>query len=174
MLLAHVGVAVFIIGVTLVTAYEAKHEAVMKPNDQASVAGYGFTFLGTREVKGPNYSAVEATITVRPPRGAEFTLKPQRRVYAATRQAMTEADIDSGVTRDVLVNISEQDAAGGFLVAMHVKPFVDWIWLGCVLMALGGVLAISDRRYRLLRQRGVNTVGSAALTGTPGVAEGAS
>jgi cytochrome c-type biogenesis protein CcmF len=153
MLMAHVGVAIFTIGVTMVMSYEQKAEAVMKPGSTATAAGYTFSFEGTREVQGPNYRALEASIKVTPPRGDAFTLKPQRRFYPATEQTMTEAAIDSGFTRDVLVNIREQDATGGWLVAMFVKPFIDWIWAGCVLMALGGLLAICDKRYRLPRRR---------------------
>jgi cytochrome c-type biogenesis protein CcmF len=153
MILAHLGIAIATIGITMVSSYEQKVETVMRPNQAATVAGYGFVFEGTREFDGVNYRAIEASIRVTPPSGEPFVLKPQRRFYPATEQTMTEAAIDSGFFRDVLVNISEQDAGGGWLVAMFVKPFIDWIWAGCVLMAFGGLLAVVDRRYRIARQK---------------------
>jgi cytochrome c-type biogenesis protein CcmF len=156
MLLAHLGVAVFIAGVTLVKGYESDQDAKMQAGDTVELAGYAFRLEGVARVAGPNYTAAQAKIAVTRNGKPVTVMYPERRVYAVQEQVMTEAAIDPGVTRDLYVSLGDPlDAKGTWLVKVQHKPFVDWIWIGCLLMALGGVLAASDRRYRFaIRERG--------------------
>ena len=150
MTLAHIGVAVFIFGVTIVKGYETERDLRMEPGDKVALGGYEFTFKGTKELPGPNYASMQAEFEVR--RGGSptviRTMLPEKRVYHASGQTMTEADIDVGLTRDLYVSLGEPVGDGAWGVRVYHKPFVDWIWGGCFLMALGGFLALSDRRYR--------------------------
>jgi cytochrome c-type biogenesis protein CcmF len=147
--LAHLGVAVFIIGVTLVTGYEERKDVRMNVGDTATVGGYVFRFKGEQDIAGPNYQAARAEVEVSRNGEALRRMFPEKRFYNASQQAMTEADIDTGVFRDLYVSLGEPVSGGAWSVSIFYKPFVDWIWGGAVLMALGGVLAVSDRRYRV-------------------------
>jgi cytochrome c-type biogenesis protein CcmF len=149
MLLAHCGVAVFIIGVTLVKGYESEQDLRMEPGDTVTMSGYTFRFDSVDEALGPNYLARRATLTVTRDGQPVATLHPEKRVYVAGGMPMTEAAIDPGFTRDLYVSLGEPVSEKAWSVRVHLKPFVDWIWGGCVLMALGGLLAVCDRRYRL-------------------------
>ena len=156
MQLAHFGVAIFIIGVTLVKGYETERDVRMDIGSTLSVNQYVFTFRGAAPQAGPNYQAWVGTVEVSKNDKLIATLHPEKRTYPSTGMAMTEAAIDTGLTRDLYVALGEPLASGAWSVRVYHKPFVDWIWGGCVLMALGGLLAISDRRYRL-HQRSVQT-----------------
>ncbi|MEP7281952.1 MAG: cytochrome c-type biogenesis CcmF C-terminal domain-containing protein, partial [Rubrivivax sp.] len=154
MLLAHLGVAVFIVGVTLVGGYESEQDLRMDIGSTAHAGGYDFTLVGLRDVQGPNYSAVQATMTVSRNGRVVRTLYPEKRLYTVTRTPMSEVAIERGVTRDLYVSMGEPlDDGRAWSVRLYVKPFVNWIWGGCVLMALGGLLAVADRRYRLASRR---------------------
>ena len=151
MTLAHLGVAVFIIGVTLVKGYESERDLRMAPGEEVTIGGYVFRFEGTAEVPGPNYVSTEGSFAVRKVGSSEVVrrMHPEKRNYSASGQVMTEADIDTGFTRDLYVSLGEPVGDGAWGVRVYHKPFIDWIWGGCFIMALGGFLAISDRRYRL-------------------------
>jgi cytochrome c-type biogenesis protein CcmF len=149
MLLAHVGIAVFVIGVTLVKAYEAEKDVRMAPGDTVSLGGYVFRLDEVGDAKGPNYLAARATMTVTRDGRAVATLRPERRVYRVQESPMTEASILYGLFRHLYVALSEPVDGNAWIVRVHYKPFISWIWLGCILMALGGLLAASDRRYRV-------------------------
>jgi len=149
MVLAHVGIAVFVVGVTLVNGYEAEQDANMRPGDRVTLNGYEFRLDSVAPADGPNYRAARATVTVTRGGEAVAVLRPERRTYAVQEQTMTEAAIDVGFTRDLYVSLGDPLQGGAWLVKVQVKPFIDWIWGGCVLMALGGLLAASDRRYRV-------------------------
>ncbi|MFN5881188.1 MAG: cytochrome c-type biogenesis CcmF C-terminal domain-containing protein, partial [Burkholderiales bacterium] len=114
------------------------------------------------EVQGPNYRAVRARIEVQPASGSGFVLEPEKRFYPVTQSVMTEAAIDSGLTRDVYVSLGEQLPDGRWTVKAWVKPFIDWIWAGCFLMALGGFLTMADRRYRATRVAATQPAGGPA------------
>jgi cytochrome c-type biogenesis protein CcmF len=148
MLLAHVGVAVFVVGVTLVKSYEAEKDARMAPGDTVELGGYAYRLEGVSEAKGPNYLAARATITVTRNGRPVTTLHPERRIYRVQESPMTEASIDSGLFRDLYVALAEPVGPNAWIVRVHYKPFVTWIWGGCLLMALGGLFAATDRRYR--------------------------
>jgi cytochrome c-type biogenesis protein CcmF len=149
MLLAHVGIAVFVSGVTLVKTYEAEKDVRMTPGDTMELGGYVFRFEGVKEVKGPNYIAARAAIPVMREGRTVATLYPERRVYRVQESPMTEAAIDYGAFRHLYVALSESVGPDAWIVRVHYKPFVGWIWGGCLLMALGGLLAATDRRYRV-------------------------
>jgi cytochrome c-type biogenesis protein CcmF len=149
MSLAHVGVAVFIFGVTLVKGFETERDLRMAPGERVALGGYEFVFKGAKEVPGPNYAAMQGEFEIRRVgSSSSFTLRPEKRLYQVSGQTMTEAAIDPGLVRDIYVSLGEPVGDGAWGVRVYHKPFVDWIWGGCLLMALGGLLAISDRRYR--------------------------
>jgi cytochrome c-type biogenesis protein CcmF len=149
MVIAHIGVAVFVAGVTLVKSYESDRDANMRPGDAVELAGYRFRLDGVSDVKGPNYVAARAKISVTRADRPVTVLYPEKRLYTVQRQAMTEAAIAPGLTRDLYVSLGDQLDGGAWLVKVQHKPFVDWIWSGCIIMALGGLLAATDRRYRV-------------------------
>ncbi len=149
MVVAHLGVAVFVVGVTLVKTYESDQDAKMRPGDTVDLAGYRFRMDDVRDVKGPNYVAAQATISVTRDGRPVTVMRPEKRLYTVQRMPMTEAAISPGPTRDLYVSLGDQLEGGTWLVKVQHKPFVDWIWGGCVIMALGGLLAASDRRYRV-------------------------
>jgi len=149
MLVAHCGIAVFIVGVTMVKGFETESDVRMNVGETATIGGYTFRFDGTADVVGPNYTAARGTFHVSRDSRETTVLYPEKRRYVAQNQVMTEAAIDPGLLRDLYVSLGEPLDDGAWSVRLYHKPFVDWIWGGCFIMALGGVLAISDRRYRL-------------------------
>jgi cytochrome c-type biogenesis protein CcmF len=153
MLLAHLGVGVFIVGVTVVKGYETERDLRMDVGDSVTVGRYTFRFDGVRERTGPNFRAARGTFTVT--RDGKFVenLYPEKRVYNAQQMPMTEAAIDTGLFGDLYVSLGEAVEGGAWSVRVYSKPFVTWIWGGCFLMALGGMLAMSDRRYRVTVRR---------------------
>ena len=151
MQLAHAGVGVFIIGVTLVGSLQVEQDLQLGPGDVAEVGPYRVQMRSLRMVEGPNYRAAQAELMLT--RGAEpvAVLRPEKRVYNSSEMPMTEAGIASGWWRDLYVSLAEPlDTPRGraWIVRVAIKPYVNWIWGGCLLMALGGLLAASDRRYR--------------------------
>lgn len=153
MMVAHLGVAAFIVGVTMVKTYEVERDVKMNVGDTTEVDGYVFTFRGVREVQGPNYVAAQGQIEVSRDGRTLLQMRPEKRVYRVQQNPMTEADIDSGLTRDLYVSLGEPvQGSGAWIVRIYLKPFVDWIWGGCLMMALGGLLAATDRRYRSVRR----------------------
>ena len=165
MLLAHLGVAVFIAGVTLVKGYEIERDVRLDVGESIEVAGDTYTFRGVAPARGPNYDATVATIDVSRDGRMVATLHPQKRAYRASGQVMTEADIQTRVVGDRYVSlgepVTERGTTGAWGVRIYVKPFVDWIWIGCVLMALGGFIAVSDRRYRIAVRQKVGSLAAA-------------
>jgi cytochrome c-type biogenesis protein CcmF len=153
MVLAHLGLAVFVAGVTLVRGYESSKDVKMRRGDSVTLAGNVFTMQALEEANGPNYAATRATITVTRAGAPVATLRPEKRVYNASGMAMTEAAIDWGLTRDLYVSMAEPLDHDTWIVRVQHKPFIGWIWLGCAAMAAGGLLAATDRRYRLAVRR---------------------
>jgi cytochrome c-type biogenesis protein CcmF len=148
MQLAHVGVAVFIAGVTVVTGYQTEKDVLMAVGDTVNVAGYDFKFRGVTGSAGPNYVAGRAEVAVGR-NGRVFSLMyPEKRVYRASNNPMTETAIDAGLFRDLYLALGEPAGkSGAWSMRIHYKPLVEWIWGGALLMALGGALAITDRRH---------------------------
>jgi len=152
MQLAHLGIAVFIIGVTMVKGYETERDVRMDVGDTVTAGSYVFRFDGVSQQPGPNYIANQGHFTVKDNNGKLVTeLFPEKREYNASGMPMTEASIKTGLFGDLYVSLGEPipDSNGAWAVRVYIKPFVDWIWGGCLMMALGGILAISDRRYRI-------------------------
>jgi cytochrome c-type biogenesis protein CcmF len=152
MLLAHAGMAVLITGVTLVKGYEVEKDVRMQAGDTVEVGGYTFRLDGFVQVPGPNYEATRGLVTVLKNGKRVRTMFPEKRLYHVQQMPMTEAAIDAGFTRDLYVSLGEPVGNDAWVVRIYHKPFVNWIWGGAFLMALGGILAITDRRYRLARQ----------------------
>jgi cytochrome c-type biogenesis protein CcmF len=153
MQLAHFGLAAFVVGVAMVSTYEEERDVRMEPGETVSVGGYTFKFLGVHETRGPNYTADTGTFELLQDGKLLRLLHPQKRDYDTSQMPMTEAAIDAGFTRDVYVSLAEplspDKETGPWAVRVYFKPFVDWIWGGCLMMALGGLLAAADRRYRI-------------------------
>jgi cytochrome c-type biogenesis protein CcmF len=166
MMVAHLGVAVFIFGVTIVKTHEVERDVKMKPGDYTTIGNLRFTLREFKDVQGPNYQAVRGLVDVTDvSRGDRLVarMQPEKRVYRVQTMPMTEAAIRTGLLRDLYVSLGEPVEGGAWIVRLYVKPFVDWIWGGCVLMALGGLLAATDRRYRQKKtaQEPANTAATA-------------
>jgi cytochrome c-type biogenesis protein CcmF len=161
MTVAHLGIAVFITGVTLVKGYETERDVRMAVGDTVTVGGYTFRFAGVRDAAGPNYRAVRGAVDVSRDGRPVRTLRPEKRIYNAQEMPMTEAAIASGVLGDLYVSLGDPVGDGAWTLRVYHKPFVTWIWGGCLLMALGGLLALSDRRYRVRAAREDTVAGAA-------------
>jgi len=151
MLLAHFGIGIFIAGVTLVKGYETAGDARLDIGQSIETGGYTFRFDGTKPVEGPNYRALRANMVVSREGHVVAVMHPEKRFFPVQKTTMTEAAVDRGVFRDLYVALGDaaENSNTAWTVRVQIKPFVDWIWAGCLLMAFGGVLAASDRRYRL-------------------------
>ncbi len=165
MMVAHLGVAAFVFGVTMVRSYEVERDVKMNIGDSTEAYGYTFTFKGVRDVAGPNYNAVRGTVEVTRDGRKVAAMLPEKRVYRVQSNPMTEAAINTGLTRDLYVSLGEPvDDGRAWIVRVYVKPFIDWVWGGCLMMAFGGLLAVTDRRYRVkaTQQATGDAVGAAA------------
>ncbi|RFU49015.1 heme lyase CcmF/NrfE family subunit [Paraburkholderia sp. DHOC27] len=173
MWLAHAGIGVFIVGVTLVKGYESERDAPLRVGESMDVGAYRFRFDGVRDVMGPNYRATRASVEVSRDGARVTTLYPEKRLFLVEKTPMTEAAIDHGLWRDLYVAMGEPIGGGAWTLRVQIKPFVRWIWAGCLLMAAGALLAASDRRYRVLQRRHVLRVSQVAqisrITGASGV-----
>jgi cytochrome c-type biogenesis protein CcmF len=152
MLCAHWGVAVFIVGVTLVNGYEIEKDVKMSVGNTVTIGSYTIRLDALKEMEGPNYTGVEGSMAILVDGEEVDRMFPQKRLYTVQQMAMTEAAIDTGFTRDLYISLGEPLSDGSWVVRVYLKPFVDWIWGGAFLMALGGILAVSDRRYRKASQ----------------------
>jgi cytochrome c-type biogenesis protein CcmF len=166
MYLAHFGVGVFVLGATLVSAYTVETDVPGRPGDRFSLGGYDVVFRDVHHVDGPNFVADEGEFELRKGGDLVTVLHSQQRLYRVQQSALTEAAIDSRFTRDVFVALGEPLGDGAWSLRLQVKPFIRFLWLGAILMALGGLIAITDRRYRLpVRDRATET-GAAPARGT--------
>ncbi len=161
---AHLGVAVTIVGITLVSAYGVDKHLRMAPGDAVELAGYEFRFDASRDATGPNYAGTEAQFTVRRNGRQVAIITAQKRHYAVRNATMTEAGIDAGLTRDLYVALGEPLDGGAWSVRVSVKPFVRWLWLGAILMGSGGIIAVCDRRFRRVISRATRGSKDAAAT----------
>ena len=156
MLLAHLGIGVFILGVTLVKGYESEQDLRMEKNDVAKIGNLEFKFNGAKEITGPNYTSSQGTFTVTSNGKPVAVLQPEKRFYPVQGSMMTEADISPGVIKDLYVSLGEPLENGAWSVRIYIKPFVQWIWAGAILMALGGFCALADKRYRIRNKKVAN------------------
>jgi len=148
MAFAHTGIAVAIVGVTLVSNYQSEIDVKMGLHERVKLSGYELQFNGIKPVVGPNYRADQGQIAVYKDNQLVTVLKPERRTYRVGSMGMTEAGIDPGLFRDIYVALGDPMGNGAWAIRAHVKPFVRWIWLGGLFMAFGGLLTILDKRYR--------------------------
>ncbi len=164
--LAHIGVAVFVVGVTMVSSFQDEKDVKLAPGESVDVAGYHFVFNGVKQVNGPNYVAAQGDFDLTVDGTFQRKMNPEKRNYHSSAMPMTEAAIDAGFLRDVYVSLGEPidrtKPEGEWAVRVYYKPFVDWIWGGCVLMSIGGLLAMLDRRYRLARRSDKATASAGA------------
>jgi cytochrome c-type biogenesis protein CcmF len=152
MLLGHLGMAVFVIGITLTSLYTVEKDLRMAPGDTYTVEGYEFTFHGVRDFNVDNYVATRGGFSVRSESSDyQAEMFPEKRIYPVQTSPMTEAAIDAKLSRDLFIALGEPlDQEGAWAVRIYYKPFIRWIWLGAIIMAIGGLFAASDRRYRRL------------------------
>ena len=151
MCLAHIGFAITIIGLVVTSNYSTDLHIRMKPGATVDIAGYTFALAEIRTVPGPNYQATEALFQVSQGGKSVTELRTQKRIYSVSGMPMTEAGISPGLTRDLYVSLGEPLGDGDWSVRLYYKPFVRWLWLGALFMACGGLLAVTDRRYRQVR-----------------------
>ncbi|MEH6414549.1 heme lyase CcmF/NrfE family subunit [Pseudomonas sp. CGJS7] len=148
MTLAHLGVAVFLIGALLVEGLSVQREVALAPGKSLDLGRYSFRFDHVKHSIGPNYESDYGTVTVFDGDEVLTVLHPEKRAYVSGGQVLTEAAISRGITRDLYVALGEPLGDGAWAVRVHIKPFVRWIWLGALLMMLGGFVAATDRRFR--------------------------
>ncbi len=169
MVLAHIGVAVVVIGITLVSGYEIEKDVRMDVGDTLTMGNYEFKFEGVENIEGPNYRASRGLIQVSEDGQVLTMLHPEKRIYNVQTMPMTEAAIDSGVFRDLYVSLGDSLGGTAWAVRVYYKPFIGWLWMGCFLMGLGGFLAVSDRRYRLVQRRNKKKIATPEVDVTDGV-----
>jgi len=148
MFAAHLGVGLFIVGATVTSGFDAEREVPMRIGESAEIEGYEFELLDLRTIEGPNFTAEEGEFELRRDGELVATLRPQDRVYRVRTAQMTEAAIDGNLFRDVFVSLGADLGAGSWSVKLHYKPMIRFVWIGCAVMAFGGLLAATDRRYR--------------------------
>ncbi len=148
MCLAHLGVGVFILGATMVSAYTVETDVSARTGDRFEVGGYEILFRSVRPVEGPNFSAEEGEFELRKDGEIVTVLASQQRVYRVQQTPMTEAAIDTRIGRDVFVALGEPLGDNAWSVRIQVKPLIRFLWLGTLLMVFGGLFTITDRRYR--------------------------
>jgi cytochrome c-type biogenesis protein CcmF len=149
MCVAHLGMGLFVLGVTVVSAFGIESDRAMRVGETLEVGGYAFEMQDLRNVEGPNYSAIEAVVEIR--KDGEFvgTVRPQKRQYLVQKSWMTEAGIFATWNKDLFVALGDQLGSGSWSVRIQYKPLIRFIWFGALVMALGGLIAVSDRRYRM-------------------------
>ena len=161
--LAHIGLAVCAVGVVLTSHQSAERDLRLAPGESLELGGYRFVFEGAVHHEGPNFTSDKGTIRVLDGDRQIAVLHPEKRLYTVQQMPMTEAGIDAGFTRDLYVALGEPLGDGAWAVRVHIKPFVRWIWLGALMMGLGGTLAAADRRYRVkVKTRVRDALGMAA------------
>jgi len=155
MLFAHIGLGVMVVGIAMTSFYSIERDVRLEPGQSVVLDHYEFYFDKVEAVQGDNYDADRGRVVVKRQGQQVALLHPEKRTYWANQNKMTEAAIDPGLFRDLYVALGEplDDDKHAWAVRVYVKPFVRWIWGGALLMAIGGLLAISDRRYRLVEKR---------------------
>ena len=149
MTMAHLGIGVFVIGVTFTSIYSIEKDLRMAPGETYKISDYVFRFDGVEKSNGPNYTADTGKITVLEQQQIVASLSPEKRVYLIQQMPMTEASIDAGVTRDLYVALGEPLEDGkSWAVRLYYKPYIRWIWFGGLIMVIGGLLSATDKRYR--------------------------
>jgi cytochrome c-type biogenesis protein CcmF len=167
MVVAHAGVGIFVIGVTLVKGTETADDVSLRVGGSARAGHYTFTFEGLEKFRASNYAGARATFAVTRGGARVATLYPEKRYYTVQQMPTTEAAIDRGFARDLYVSLGELTKDGTWIVRIQHKPFMGWIWAGCLVIAAGGLLAAVDRRYRVRRVPVPDTVRAAPAIPVP-------
>lgn len=157
MQIAHFGFAVILLGAGLTSIYSIEKSVLLSPGQTVELGNYEFLFEGTEHLSGPNFEAERATFQVLSKGAFVRELHPEKRVYTASRTPSTEMAIDAGFTRDLFITLGEERDSGAWSMSLYIKPFVRWVWLGAILMALGAIVAVTDKRYRRLRAKTLAT-----------------
>ena len=147
--LAHFGLAVTVAGVTGAGLWQVESIQIMRPGDKVDVSGYEFTFEGAENVRGPNYGAERGTFTVRDDGQVVAELSGERRRYFVSGDETTEAGIHTTAMYDLYAVLGEPNGKGGWTTRLYYKPLVPWLWLGSIIMVLGGIVSLTDRRLRI-------------------------
>src|SRR5947208_11859590 len=163
MQLAHVGVAVFISGITVVACYQNEKYVKMNIGDTVSVGGYEFRLNNLGQVPGPNYQAVRADIEVTKNGAFVALMHPEKRSFTASQNVTSETAIDRSIFRDLYLALGDEVDGGAWTVRVYHKPLVNWIWGGALLMAIGGAFAITDPRYALAARDSTQPAGKAKI-----------
>ncbi|MCB1670547.1 MAG: heme lyase CcmF/NrfE family subunit, partial [Pseudomonadales bacterium] len=154
MQLAHFGLAVMIVGVCLTANFSMEKSVLLAAGQSIDLGNYDFQFNGTRPITGPNYIGDEATIVVNHNGKFMRELHPEKRIYVASNSPSTEMAIDAGLFRDLFVTLGEgRNGGAAWSMTLYIKPFIRWVWMGAILMGIGGITAALDKRYRKLRAR---------------------
>jgi cytochrome c-type biogenesis protein CcmF len=151
MQLAHFGLGLFVLGVTVTSSFSIETDQRIVPGETVEVAGYTIQFGAPYQVQGPNYTALRADMEITRDGRPVTVLHPEKRVYRVQKSPMTEADIDSGWRHDLFIALGEDLGQDAWSVRIQYKPLIRLIWLGAIVMALGGIVAVGDRRYRRAR-----------------------
>ncbi|MEP3866108.1 MAG: cytochrome c-type biogenesis CcmF C-terminal domain-containing protein, partial [Paracoccaceae bacterium] len=146
---AHGGLGITMLGVAGLTAWQTEDIRVAQIGEPFTVGGYTLSLDDVQDIEGPNYLASMGFITLSQDGQEIAQLRPEKRIYPVAQMPTTEAGIDYDLARDVYVVIGDQQVGGGWAVRTYIKPLTNWIWIGCGLMALGGLLSLSDRRFRV-------------------------
>lgn len=149
MVTGHVGFAISLIGIAITSQYSVEKDVRMAVGESTELAGYHFVFNGVKQLKGPNYNGFVGLVDVHQDDQVVATMQAEKRFYPVQRSMMTEAAIDTSFSRDLYVALGEQLNNGDWGLRLYVKPLVSWIWIGAFIMAIGGLLSISDKRYRM-------------------------
>ena len=151
--LAHLGVAAFVAGITVVTSYQTEKDVRMNIGETVNAGGYEFRLENLARVSGPNYEAMRADVQVTKDGAFVTMLNPEKRAFTAAQNVTSETAIDRSIFRDLYVSLGDQAEGGGWTVRVYHKPLVNWIWLGALLMAIGGGIAVTDKRYALQAEK---------------------
>jgi len=157
MVLGHLGISVFVIGVTLTSIYSTEKDIRLVPGESYQLGDYSFEFKGVQTIDGPNYTAYRGHVIATRDGELVSDMHPEKRTYLVQKMPMTEAAIDAGLTRDLFVALGEDLGKNAWSLRVYHKPFVRWLWLGALIMSIGALLAATDRRYRVLARRSAAT-----------------
>jgi cytochrome c-type biogenesis protein CcmF len=163
MTVAHVGLGIFILGVTATEAYSVHRDQALRIGESIEVGRYSITFDSIKNVQGPNYQATQAEMSVTQDGKPLSILRPEKRTYRVQRNPMTESGIDARLHRDLYIALGDPLGVDSWSVRFQYKPLVRFIWLGCLIMALGGMVSVSDKRYRVAARKEVEDAGSEVL-----------
>lgn len=159
---AHFALGVMVAGITVSSFWQIERIQIMRSGDQIEVAGYTVLFDGAGQVEGPNYTALQGSFSVFKGEDKITTLLPEKRSYPAENSDTTEAAIHTNIYSDLYIVLGDADGKGGWATRIYFNPLVPWIWVGAILMAIGGLLSLTDRRLRIgAPRRSANTLNAA-------------